>query len=262
MDKIKINKIMENFLKKRLNNYYITNYDPDLIPKTQEEAYFIQNKVHSLLNSESDTVIGRKIGCTTNVMQKYLKIDHPCAGTLRKSNCYKSGNNLNTKLYTKVGVECEIAVKLSKNLPCSESYTKKDIYRYIESIFPAIEIVDDRYSNWKDFTANHLIADDFFSSGCVLGSKTFKVNFNNLESLKGTMYINNKKIGQGVASHILGNPLNALIWLSSRKDIIGSYIPKNSIILLGSLVETYWVSKGDKVKINIAGMESITVNFI
>ena len=38
--------------------------------------------------------------------------------------------------------------------------------------------------------------------------------------------------------------------------------PKNSIILLGSLVETYWVTKGDEVKINIEGMESISVNFI
>ena len=38
--------------------------------------------------------------------------------------------------------------------------------------------------------------------------------------------------------------------------------PKNSIILLGSLVETHWVTKGDEVNINIEGMESISVNFV
>ena len=244
------------------NNYYITNDEPELIPKTQEEAYFVQNKVHSCLNSNTDYIIGRKIGCTTKVMQDYLKIDHPCAGTLRKSNYFKSGHNLNTNFFTKVGVECEIAVKLSKDLPFNEDYSEKDIYSSIESFFPAIEIVDDRYSNWKDFTANHLIADDFFSAGCVLGLKRFQINLKDLVNLKGEMYINNKKIGEGIGKHILGNPINALKWLTSRKDIIGSCIPKNSIILLGSLVETYWVSKGDKVKINIENMESISINFI
>jgi len=262
MDKIKINKITKHLLNKRFNKYYIDNSDLELVPNSQEEAYLIQNKVHSLLNSDFDRPVGKKIGCTTNVMQSYLKIDHPCAGTIRKSNCYKSGCSLNTKKYIKVGVECEIAVKLAKNLPFSESYKKKDIYEYVESVFPAIEIVDDRYSNWEDFTANHLIADDFFSSGCILGSKVSKVDFNQLDSLKGNMYINKKKIGEGLTSHILGHPLNALVWLSGRRDIIGSFIPKNSIILLGSLVETYWVSKGDLVTINIEGMESISVNFV
>ena len=66
------------------------------------EAYFIQNKVHSLLNSGFDRPIGKKIGCTTNVMQNYLKIDHPCAGTIRKSNCYKTGCTLNTKKYINI----------------------------------------------------------------------------------------------------------------------------------------------------------------
>ena len=136
------------------------------------------------------------------------------------------------------------------------------MYSKIESVFPAIEIVDDRYSNWKNFTASHLIADDFFSAGCVLGEKQFKIKSDDIYNLRGSMFVNNKKIGDGIGSHILGNPLNALKWLASRKDIIGSIIPKNSVILLGSLVETYWVSKGENIKINIEGMDAISINFI
>ena len=262
MDKNRLNLIVKYLLNKRLNKYYIDNDDYNLIPNNQEEAYFIQNKVHSLLNSKSDKVIGRKIGCTTKVMQEYLKIDHPCAGTLRKSNCIKSGCTINTDSYVKVGVECEIAVKLAKDLPFNKDYSNDEIYSKIESIFPAIEIVDDRYSNWKNFTANHLIADDFFSAGCVLGEKRFQIKPNDIYNLKGSMYVNNKNIGNGIGSHILGNPINALKWLASRSDIIGSFIPKYSVILLGSLVETYWVSKGENIQINIEGMDSISINFI
>ncbi len=262
MDKSRLNFIVKHLLNKRLNKYYIDNSDYNLIPNNQEEAYFIQNTVHNLLNSESDKVIGRKIGCTTKVMQEYLKIDHPCAGTLRKSNCIKSGSTISTDSYIKVGVECEIAVKLAKDLPFNKDYSTEDVYSKIESVFPAIEIVDDRYSNWKNFTASHLIADDFFSAGCVLGEKQFKIKSDDIYNLRGSMFVNNKKIGDGIGSHILGNPLNALKWLASRKDIIGSIIPKNSVILLGSLVETYWVSKGENITINIEGMDAISINFI
>ena len=69
MDKIKINKIVKHLLNKRFNKYYIDNFDPELVPNSQEEAYLIQNKVHSLLNSDFDRPVGKKIGCTTNVMQ-------------------------------------------------------------------------------------------------------------------------------------------------------------------------------------------------
>ena len=84
MDKNRLNLIVNYLLNKRLNKYYIDNDDYNLIPNNQEEAYFIQNKVHSLLNSKFDKVIGRKIGCTTKVMQEYLKIDHPVQEHLEK----------------------------------------------------------------------------------------------------------------------------------------------------------------------------------
>ena len=50
--------------------------------------------------------------------------------------------------------------------------------------------------------------------------------------------------------------------LISKKEIMHSSLKKDSIILLGSLVETYWIKKGDKVKININGMGSVLVNFV
>jgi 2-keto-4-pentenoate hydratase len=261
MDKNKLDLIINSFLKKRKNNYFIVNDRPNMIPNDQEEAYFIQNKIHSLLNSDSDKVIGRKIGCTTKVMQNYLKIDHPCAGTLRQKNCYNSNDIIDTKLFNKVGVECEIAIRLAEDIFYSKTHKLEDLYPSIESVFPAIEIVDDRYSNWKNFTVNHLIADDFFSAGCVLGNNKFEGNIQDVGKLEGSMFINNIKVGAGIGNHILGNPFNALKWLSSRKDIIGDFIPKNSIILLGSLVETYWVVKGDEVRIKIEGMDSVHINF-
>lgn len=261
MNNRNVNLIVKSFLEARSNNYFISNQNSELIPNNESEAYLIQNKVHNELDKISGKVIGKKIGCTTKIMQNYLGIDHPCVGTLRDANSYNSGTTLNMNRFTKVGVECELAVKLSRDLLYSNNPKLSNIYKSIEYVFPAIEIVDDRYSNWKDFSASHLIADDFFSAGCVLGLDRYNGELLKVGNLEGSMYINNKKIGSGIGNHILGNPFNALKWLISRKEIIGPSLKKGSIILLGSLVETSWVNKGDKVKININGMGSVSANF-
>ena len=66
----------------------------------------------------------------------------------------------------------------------------------------------------------------------------------------------------GYGRDILGDPMNAFSWIVSRRDIIGSFIPKGSIILLGSLVQTKWLSIGDSVEVNINDVGRVKVSFI
>ena len=216
-----IDSIVKSLLKARSTNHYISNDNIDLIPNNIKDAYLIQNKVHVELDKTKDKTIGRKIGCTTEVMQSYLGIEHPCAGTLREKNCYNSGVYLNFDNFNRVGVECELAVKLSNNLIFNTEPNIYDIHNSIEYFFPAIEIVDDRYSNWKNFSVSHLIADDFFNAGCVLGLDRYQEKFEDIGITEGSMYINNNKIGTGRGNNILGNPFNAIKWLVSQKEIIG-----------------------------------------
>ena len=234
----------------------------EFMPNNETEAYTIQQEVHKKLDTNVDKVIGKKIGCTTKVMQNYLNIDHPCAGTLRNKQCHLSESILNYSDFHRVGVECELAVKLCKDVFYTNKPSKNILYDSIEKVIAAIEIVDDRYTSWKDFSANYLIADDFFSAGCVLGDSKILSNVPSLTNLKGTMYINGMEIGNGYGRDILGDPMNAFSWIVSRRDIIGSFIPKGSIILLGSLVQTKWLSIGDSVEVNINDVGRVKVSFV
>ena len=49
-------------------------------PPSLEEAYRVQAALNERLGRALGAVCGRKIGCTTPVMQRYLRIEHPCAG--------------------------------------------------------------------------------------------------------------------------------------------------------------------------------------
>jgi len=52
----------------------------------------------------------------------------------------------------------------------------------------------------------------------------------------------------------MGHPFNALDWLIRRRLASGLGIAAGTVVLLGSVVETKWLSKGDKVEIVLEGL--------
>ena len=144
-----------------------------LRPQDEAEAYHIQEAVHEGLTSSGwGPLVGYKIGCTTPVMQQYLGIETPCAGGVFAGRVHSSGVALDRSAFLRVGVECEIAVRLGRDLPLSDApFTTKDVSQAIASYMAAVEIVDDRYADWRQTDTPTLIADDFFAAACVLGRR-------------------------------------------------------------------------------------------
>ena len=64
-------------------------------------------------------LVGYKIGCTSAVMQQYLDIPHPCGGGVFAKGVHDSGVRLRAADFVRVGVECEIAVRLARDLVAS-----------------------------------------------------------------------------------------------------------------------------------------------
>ena len=88
----------------------------ELVPQDEAEGYQVQRAVHDLLLPQTGSLVGYKIGCTSAVMQQYLDIPHPCGGGVFAKGVHESGAKLRFGDYVRVGVECEIAVRLARNL--------------------------------------------------------------------------------------------------------------------------------------------------
>jgi 2-keto-4-pentenoate hydratase len=141
-----------------------------IAPQTEAEGYRIQEALAQLLAADFGARVGYKIGCTSAVMQQYIGIPHPCGGNVFANGVHASGASLAAADFVRVGVECEIAVRLARDLvPSAAPFTADNVADAIEAYLPAIEIVDDRYSEWQTMGAPTLVADDFFAAGCVLG---------------------------------------------------------------------------------------------
>jgi 2-keto-4-pentenoate hydratase len=235
---------------------------PNTAPQTEAEGYRIQGAVHDLLSADFGVLVGYKIGCTSAVMQRYLDIPHPCSGGVFAKGVHQSGVSLRAGDFVRVGVECEIAVRLARDLPPSQApFTADAVAQAIEAYLPAIEIVDDRYADWQTLGAPTLVADDFFAAGCVLGKPVARSAAPDLLEVIGRAIVNGVEVGQGTGADVLGHPHNALAWLANHIASAGKSLRAGQIVLTGSLIKTVWLSAGDSVMMDLSGLGSVGAIF-
>jgi 2-keto-4-pentenoate hydratase len=232
-------------------------------PQDVAEGYQVQNAVHEILaETKWGHVVGYKIGCTTSVMQQYLKISHPCAGGLFSGRIHRGRADLNRGSYFRPGIECEIAVRLGRDLSSADApFTADQVAEAVESYMPAIEVVDERYADWPHTEAPTLIADDFFAAGCVLGAPTPRQVLPDLAPLTGQAFINGVEAARGVGADVMGHPHNALAWLANNLAGRSKALRADQIVLTGSLVQTQWPATEDEVTVSIAGLGTVSLTF-
>ncbi len=257
----------EHILKGRLQPPSpIGHLEPECRPVDAADSMAIQDVVHGLLTTNGyGYVVGTKIGCTTKVMQDYLGVPHPVAGGIFDNTIRHGAGEFDFDSFLHVGVECEIAVRLGSAIPAAGApHSVESVSEAVADLFPAIEIVDDRY---VDFVAREpdwrtWLADDFFGAGAVLGKPITDWYRLDLTAVQGSMRINDVAVGSGHGRDIInGHPLEALVWLANAEADRGRDLPADWIVMLGSVVQTKWVAEGDLVSVEIEGLGTTAVRF-
>jgi len=211
-------------------------------PESAADAYAVQYRLHERLVAEFGPQVGYKIGCTTPVMQDYLGIDEPCAGTVRARTVARGTGEFRCADLRAPGVECEIAVRLGGDLPRRESpYGQEDMAAAVDAVMAAIEVVDNRYRDLWSMGAWSLAADDFVNAGAVLGPPVALELPGDLGATLGTLSVDGREVGRGHGRDILGHPLAALAWLANTLPGHGRALQAGDVVLLGSVVQTAWL---------------------
>lgn len=247
----KVQTAADEIARARLAGRRLAPLHPFLRPADEAAGYAVQFYVHARIAPAVGLRVGYKIGCTTPVMQQYLGIPSPCAAGVFEKGVHASGATLAFDDYRRVGVECEIAVRLGRDVT-GPDFTADGVRDAVAAYMPAIEIVDDRYEDWRKTDTPTLIADDFFAAGAVLGAPV--ADPGDAAGLVGVTTINGIEVGRGVGRDVMGHPLNALAWLAGSLAARGTPLRAGEIVLLGSLVETRWLARGDHVAIDITGL--------
>jgi 2-oxo-hept-3-ene-1,7-dioate hydratase len=107
---------------------------------TIDDAYAIQKQGIELKKNDGRTVIGSKIGLTSRVMQRSMKIHEPDYGILMDDMVFEEGTEIVAANFLDPRVEVELAFMLHTPLK-GEHITIFDVLRATEYVIPAVELI-------------------------------------------------------------------------------------------------------------------------
>ena len=227
---------------------WFTGLPEDLRPRDIDEAHAIQDRLQAF-NEEHGLgpLAGWKVALTTPVMQRLAGIDHPCAGGIHEAYVYRSPVALRAADYVRIGIEAEIAVRLSADL-AGGGHTRDSVAAAVAAVAPSIEIVDDRACDYDALDGLALVADNSFNFGIVLGPETTGWRDLDLPAVRGRLVINGEVVGEGDGEAVMGgHPFEAVAWLASALAARGRCLRAGDIVMTGSIVATKWPAAGDEI---------------
>ena len=237
----------------------------DLISKqftdlTTQDAYQIQE---INIQRSGQPIIGYKLGYTSAVMREQMKIAEPNYGTLlRKQWIDASLESAQLSLDELIHplIEPEIAFLIGKDIRSHISEIN-DIQSYVSAVMPALEVVDTRYHNYQ-FTLIDNIADSSSSARFITGQPMHLSNLISLADVSVELSCSDQLLASGLAADCMGNPLNALIWLSNRLISQGDYLKADQIIMTGGLTKAQATHKGDLFKASFKNLGDVELKLI
>lgn len=218
---------------------------PDL---TIAEGYLIQEQLVKKRLARGETILGPKMGLTSQAKLKQMHVTDPIYGYVFQSMYVAEGSTINLADYIHPKVEPEIGFILKRELK-GPGVTKEQVIEATEYVFPAIEIIDSRFENF-DFTMPDVVADNTSASGAVIGSTIRDPKKMDLETVGVHLSINGKIKSIGAGAAVLGHPANAIAALANMLSEKGEVVNAGQPILSGGLTAATTIEKGDHIAVH------------
>jgi 2-keto-4-pentenoate hydratase len=203
--------------------------------------------------------VGRKIGLTSDIVQRQLGVGQPDCGSLLDDMRVPAGSTVRYADLLQPKVEAEIAFTLKDDIANAPG-SIDDIAEAIESATAAIEIVDSRVAGW-DISIIDTIADNASSGMFVLSDVNRSIDGLVLPELRMSMCADGIEVSTGSGAACLGNPLNAVRWLAMTALRNGDPLRAGEIILSGALGAMVTVHGGEHFRASITGFAPVDVTF-
>jgi len=226
------------------------------------EAYAVQSEFNARrLAARKTSVAGYKIGLTSARMQQMCGIDEPIAGTIFNDVVHRSGVALPRTGYVRLGLEFEIAVRMKRDLAAADP-SFDDVAAAIEGMAPAVEIVEDRDSDYLTLDVLSLVADNSWNGGVVLGE--FAPLDRDLASVEGLLFVDGsaQPTDSGKGADVLGHPFHAVAWLVRHLASQGKALRAGQVVMTGSIVTTKFPQQPGNWRFELAGVGDVHVEVV
>ncbi|MDR1659364.1 MAG: 2-keto-4-pentenoate hydratase [Desulfovibrio sp.] len=260
MDKKTVSALAQNMRNAELNRKAVgalTAAYPDL---SIADAYMVQRAAVEERIRSGGTVIGKKVGLTSNAMQLALGVSEPDFGHLFADMLFDEEIPVPVSRFLQPRIEAEIAFVLGEDMK-GPGVSIADVLRTTVSVVPSFEIIDSRIADWK-IKIQDTIADNGSSAGFVLGSKLVPIGSVDLKYVGLVLQKNGSIIETAAGAAVMGHPARAVAWLANALAGMDVGLKRGEIVLSGSFTKAFDVAAGDVFTASFGGLGSVKVVFV
>ena len=226
---------------------------------TIDDAYGISRRVLARRLADGERIVGKKIGVTSEAVQRMFDVHQPDFGFLTDAMLFESGATVPIATLIQPRAEGEIAFVLARDL-AGPGVTEDDVLAATRCVRPCFEIVDSRIRDWK-IRIEDTVADNASSGVVVLGAGEVDPRAVELASCRIRVEKNGAPISEGVGAAALGSPACCVAWLANTLSRFGIAREAGEVILSGSLVPLEPVRAGDRLSLVLEGIGGASVSF-
>lgn len=235
----------------------LTNREPEI---TLDDAYRIQLRMIQRRLDAGETVVGKKIGVTSQVVMDMLGVNQPDFGHLLSGMVFNEGEPVDTGRLIAPKAEAEVAFILARDLT-GPGVTAADVLRATDCVMPCFEIVDSRIRDWK-IKIQDTVADNASCGVLTLGGVRKSPRHIDLALAGMVLDMNGEIISTSTGAAVQGSPVNSVVWLANTLGRLGIGLKAGEIILSGSQSPLIPVKAGDNLNCSVGGLGSTSVRFI
>ncbi len=227
---------------------------------TIDDAYGISRRLLARRIADGERIVGKKIGVTSEAVQRMLDVHQPDFGFLTDAMLFESGATIHIgDILIQPRAEGEIAFVLARDL-AGPGVTEDDVLAATRCVRPCFEIVDSRIRDWK-IRIEDTVADNASSGVFVLGASEVDPRAVALASCRIRVEKNGAALSEGVGAAALGSPACCVAWLANTLSRFGIALEAGEVILSGSLVPLEPVRAGDRLSLMLEGIGEASVSF-
>jgi 2-keto-4-pentenoate hydratase len=205
---------------------------------TMADATCARDKFVAAISKAGDKVVGYKAALTAKAVQERFKASAPVAGVLLDSMILKDGATVPAAFGARPVFEADMLLVV-KDEGINSARTPEEAIAHISAMRPFIELPDLVLAPGEKLEGVQLLA---INAGARLGVAGAEVPLSasaeTIKLLADTKIVVSDGTGQtlaeGVGSATLGNPLNAVIWLSEDLARSGRRLKAGDLVSVGS----------------------------
>lgn len=214
-------------------------------PESLADAYAIQDRLAHHLGWP---VAGWFCACTNPEIQRMLGLDEPYYARLFEGQVKASPAVVDTTAMATIAIECEFGFRLARDLPRrAEAYRPEEVAGALAAVHPTVEVVAGHLKDWPSQGVFSVIADNGTDGALVYGPACETWRDIDLASVPIALTVNGEVRQAGSGANILGNPLEAFVWLANARRRDGDGLKAGHIHNTGTATSIYWATAGDEI---------------